>query len=74
MKTKKLVKKLQRINAGLGAFLNSLFPVASVSADMVQDMQKTLALAAKKLEEQRKEIKQLKKENEKLQRILEQIQ
>lgn len=67
MKTKKLVKKLQRTSAGLGTFLNDPFPM---SDDMAQDMQKTLTLAAKKLKDQRKEIKRLKKENEKSQRIL----
>ena len=63
MKRKKLVKKLQRINAGLGALLNDPAPM---SDDMVQDMQKTLTLAAKKLNAQRKEIKRLKALNEEL--------
>lgn len=67
MKTKKLVKKLQRTSAGLGTFLNDPFPM---SDDMAQDTQKTLTLAAKKLKDQRKEIKRLKKENKKSQRIL----
>lgn len=71
MKTKKLVKKLQRTSAGFGTFLNDPFPM---SDDMAQDIQKTLTLAAKKLKDQHKEIKRLKKENEKQRRILEQIQ